>query len=119
MLMMVSVAQAGPLHPKRYVWVLHPDHPNQTIALGQTGTHWKNTRNKFVPNVTGVLWEYGMQQVTVEHVYPEWGGVIPLYRDQQREGIHKMGDVLNGEFAEDSTILWNTRYLNYVQAAKK
>ena len=114
-----SNSQAGPLHPKRYVWLLHPDHPNETIALGQTSSHWKSNKTKFVPNVSGVLWENGMQQVTVEHVYPQWTHVIPLYPDQQREGLQNMGEVLKGDYAEDSTILWKTRFLNYVQVAKK
>ncbi|KAG0594702.1 hypothetical protein M758_UG101300 [Ceratodon purpureus] len=60
-----------------------------------------------------------MQLVTIEHVYPQWTHVIPMYPNQQREGIRTMQDVLDGAFAEDLTILWNTSYINYVQAAKK
>ncbi|KAG0596099.1 hypothetical protein M758_UG224400 [Ceratodon purpureus] len=35
-----------PLTPKKAVWVLHPEHPNQTIALGQSGPHWCSTKKK-------------------------------------------------------------------------
>ncbi|KAG0595201.1 hypothetical protein M758_UG148600 [Ceratodon purpureus] len=111
--------QAGPLHPKRYVWVMHPDHQNETVALGQSGPHWNSKKTKNVPNVSGVPWEPGMQLVTIEHVYPQWSHVIPMYPDKQRQGLQTMADAMNGEFAEDSTILWRTNYLNYVQAAKK
>ena len=59
-----------------------------------------------------------MQQVTIEHVYPEWAQVCVLYPDHQREGIVTLSDALKGEFAEDATILWQTRYLNLVEVSK-
>ena len=98
---------------------MHPDHQNETVALGQTGPHWKNPKTKNVPIVSGVQWEAGMQLVTIEHVYPQWSHVLPLYPDKQRQGLLTMADAVNGKFAEDSTILWRTNFLNYVQAVKK
>lgn len=98
---------------------MHPDHQNETIALGQSGPHWKSHKTKHVPNVSGVLWESDMQQVTIEHVYPQWAHIVPLYRDQQRQGIQCMHDVFNGKFAEDATIIWRTNYLTYIQGGKK
>ena len=59
-----------------------------------------------------------MQQVTIEHVYPEWVHTRVLYPDHQREGIVTLCDALKGEFAEDVTILWQTRYLNFVEVSK-
>ena len=98
---------------------MHPDHQNEIVALGQSGPHWNSKKTKNVPNVSGMPWEPGMQLVTIEHVYPQWSHVIPMYPDKQRQGLQTMADAMNGEFAEDSTILWRTNYLNYVQASKK
>lgn len=66
----------------------------------------------------GVSWEHGMQQVTIEHVYPGWEQTKVLYPNLQRDGITNIGDAMRGEFAEDATILWQTRYLNYVEVSK-
>ena len=59
-----------------------------------------------------------MQLITIEHVYPEWAGTKVLYPDHQRDGIISIGDALKGDFSEDATILWETRYLNYVEVSK-
>lgn len=111
------LAQCGPLKPNKVVWILHPDHQNKTIALGRCGPHWRSYKKKLVPNVKGVSWEHGMQQVTIEHVYPEWAHTKVLYPDHQREGIVTISDAMRGEFAEDATILWETRYLNFVEVS--
>ena len=66
----------------------------------------------------GVLWEPGMQQVTIEHVYPEWSQTRVLYPDHQREGIVTVGDALKGDFNEDATILWQTRFLNLIGVSR-
>ena len=110
--------QSSPLTPSKAVWILHPEHQNKTIALGRCGPHWRSTKKKLVPGVEGVPWEHGMQQVTVEHVYPEWSQSKVLYPDHQRQGINTIGDALKGDFAEDATILWQSRYLNYVEVSK-
>ena len=59
-----------------------------------------------------------MQQVTIEHIYPEFAMTKVMYGDQQREGILTVSDAVNGEFSEDATILWSTRYLNFVEVSK-
>lgn len=115
---LVLIAQCEPLKPSKAVWVLHPDHQNKTIALGQCGPHWRSYKKKCVPNMKGVSWEHGMQQVTIEHVYPGWEQTKVLYPNLQRDGITNIGDAMRGEFAEDATILWQTRYLNYVEVSK-
>ena len=51
-----------------------------------------------------------MQQVTIDHVYPEYANVAVLYPEHQRQGIVKVTDALDGEFAEDATIVWKTLY---------
>ena len=58
-----------------------------------------------------------MQQVTIEHIYPEFAETMVLYLDHQREGIVTISDAIRGEFAEDATVLWETHYLNYVKLA--
>ena len=62
----------------------------------------------------GVLWETGMQQVTIDHVYPQFSHVEVLYPNHQRQGIVKVTDALDGEFAEDATIVWKTTHLKLV-----
>ncbi|KAG0570851.1 hypothetical protein KC19_6G192200 [Ceratodon purpureus] len=107
-----------PLSPKRYVWVMHPEHIGETIAMGRTGAHWRSHKKKLVPDVKAVLWEAGMQLVTIEHVYPQWRHLRVMYPDHQRPGILTMGDTQEGAFDEDSTVIWRTNYLKYVQVAK-
>ena len=114
----VVVVQCDPLTPKKAVWILHPEHQNKTIALGRCGSHWRSYKKKTIASIEGVLWEHGMQLVTIEHVYPEWSQSKVLYPDNQRHGITTIGDALKGDFAEDATILWHTRYLNYVEVSK-
>lgn len=60
---------------------------------------------------------HGMQQVTIEHVYHEWAHTKVLYPDHQREGINTISDAMRGKFDEDATILWETRYLNFVEVS--
>ncbi|KAG0622396.1 hypothetical protein M758_3G094500 [Ceratodon purpureus] len=107
-----------PLQKSKAVWILHPEHQNKTIGLGRCGLSWRSYKKKLVPGVENVSWKHGMQQVTVEHVYPEWSKAKVLYPDLQRPGINSIGDALKGDFAEDATILWQTRYLNYVEVSK-
>ena len=90
---------------------MHPDHVNETIAIGRTGQHWKNQKNKLIPGTSKVAWENKMQLVTIDYVYPQWTGVIPMYPGMQREGINTMGDIVQAAFDEDSTIIWRTNYL--------
>ena len=59
-----------------------------------------------------------MQLVTIEHVHPEWEDTPVLYPDHQRQGILTIADALKGDFNEDATILWKTRFLNLVEATK-
>ena len=59
-----------------------------------------------------------MQQITIDHVYPEFSQTKVLYNEKQREDIATISDALNGEFSEDATILWKTRYINYVEVCK-
>ena len=56
-----------------------------------------------------------MQQVTINHVYPEYTGASILYPNHQREGIVKMSDALDGQFAEDLTVVWKSSYLSLVE----
>ncbi|KAG0606784.1 hypothetical protein M758_9G167300, partial [Ceratodon purpureus] len=112
-----------PIPPKSAVWVLHPDHPGKTIALARAGPHWRSYKKGSVPkgsvpNIKGVSWEYGMQQVTLEHIYPEFTQTKVMYDSQQRDRILTVSDAVNGEFAEDATVLWSTRYLNFVEVSK-
>lgn len=93
---------------------MHPDHVNETIAIGRSGPSWKNQKTKLIPNGPGVPWEPRMQQVTIDYVYPQWAAVIPMYPEMQREGINTMGDIANAAFDEDSTLIWRTNYLKYI-----
>ena len=111
-------SQCDPIKTKSAVWVLHPDHPGKTIALARAGPHWRSYKKGFVPNVKGVSWEYGMQQITIDHVYPEFSQAKVLFGEKQRDGIATISDALSGEFSEDATILWKTRYINYVEVCK-
>ena len=52
-----------------------------------------------------------MQQVTIDHVYPEWAQVKLLFPDQQREGIKVLMDAMQGEFKEDATVIWRSDFL--------
>lgn len=97
---------------------MHPEHIGETIAMGRTGAHWRSHKKKLVPDVKAVLWEAGMQLVTIEHVYPQWRHLRVMYPDHQRPGILTMGDTQEGAFDEDSTVIWRTNYLKYVQVAK-
>ena len=107
--------QSEPLHQKRAVWILHPDYPNETIAVGKTGPHWRSSKTKvWIPNVPNVHWEPGMQQVTIDHIYPQYMDVELLHPAQQRQGIQKLSDALDGAFAEDATVVWKTRFLKLV-----
>ena len=108
----------GPIPPRNCVWILHPEHPNEAVGLGRSGPHWRSQKQKLVPNVKGIEWEFGMQQVTVEHIYPQYASTKVLFADRQREGIETLSDALNGEFAEDSTILWRSTYLRNVEVSK-
>ena len=56
-----------------------------------------------------------MQQVTVDHVYPQFMKAKVMYPEQQRAGIETISDALTGEFAEDATLLWKTNYLKFVE----
>ena len=105
----------NPLTPKKYVWILHPDHPEETIGLGRTGPHWRSHKKGTVPNVHGVPWEFGMQQVTVDHIYPQFMKSKVMYPGQHRSGIETISDALTGEFAEDATVVWKTNYLKLVE----
>ncbi|KAG0504176.1 hypothetical protein KC19_N008500 [Ceratodon purpureus] len=40
---------SDPLTPKKAVWVLHPEHPNKTIALGRCGPHWRSYKKRTSP----------------------------------------------------------------------
>ncbi|KAG0572586.1 hypothetical protein KC19_VG107800 [Ceratodon purpureus] len=107
-----------PLQKSKVVWILHPDHQNKTIGLRRCGLSWRSYKKKLVPGVENVSWKHGMQQVTIEHVYPKWSQSKVLYPDLQCHGINTIGDALKGDFAVDATILWHTRYLNYVEVSK-
>lgn len=39
-----------------------------------------------------------MQQVTVEHIYPQYASTKVLFPERQRDGIDTLSDALNGEF---------------------
>ena len=108
--------QSKPLKPKRNVWILHPEFPNETIGIGKSGPSWRANKKTWIPNVDGVSWEPGMQQVKIDHVYPQYADVSVLNPTHQRPGILKMSDALDGQYVEDSTIVWQTRYLNYVES---
>ena len=86
------------------------------MAIGKSGPHWRTNKKTWVPNVDGVSWEPGMQQVKVDHVYPQYADALVLYPTQQRPGIAKICDALDGDFAEDSTIVWKSRYLSLVES---
>ncbi|KAG0595612.1 hypothetical protein M758_UG181600 [Ceratodon purpureus] len=100
---------------RRNVWILHPEFPNETIAIGKAGPHWRTAKKTWIPNVSNVSWEPGMQQVTVDHVYPQYMNVEVLHPNSQREGIITIFDALDGAFAEDATIVWKTRFLKCVE----
>ena len=79
------MSQCEPLKLKRSVWILHPDFPNETIGIGKSGPSWRSMKNKvWIPNVGEVAWEPGMQQVTLDHIYPQYRDVEVLHQNHQR-----------------------------------
>ncbi|KAG0572895.1 hypothetical protein KC19_VG133000 [Ceratodon purpureus] len=42
------------LKPKKNVWILHPDYPNETIAIGKSGPSWRSNKKVWIPNVSNV-----------------------------------------------------------------
>ncbi|KAG0594973.1 hypothetical protein M758_UG127700 [Ceratodon purpureus] len=105
-----------PQKPKRSVSILHPHFPNKTIGIGKSEPSWRSKQNKvWIPNFGEVVWELGMQQVALDHVYPQYRDIEVLHQNHQGEGIMKMSRSMDGPFDEDTTIVWKTSFLKLVE----
>ncbi|KAG0594043.1 hypothetical protein M758_UG042700 [Ceratodon purpureus] len=88
------MCQCEPLKPKRNVWVLHPMYPNQTIAIGKSGPHWRSQKKVWIPNVANVCWE------------PECNKSLSTTSTQNLQMQTCCTPIFNGKELRKSATLW-------------
>lgn len=60
----------------------------------------------------------GRLDAAIDHVYLQYENTKLLFEDHQPKGIMTMSTVMNGEFVEDTTIMWQTNYMWFIEIAK-